>query len=747
MVKRFFATVRNRIILLVFLAMIPSLVLAVYEYRLNRARTERDTEGMVVRLMNSQTREERKSIEQTRQILAALAVLPTIGDSDSADCDDIFSALLPKYPLYSNFGLVKADGEIICSAIPTDKSVHLTAVFIQNALLTRDFSIGDYSRSQLNVIPSLDFGYPVVDKGGQVSSVVFASLNLQSLGELAAESTLPINSTMIMIDRQGTILMRDPDPSPWLGKSIAQTELGQEMLLRRQGVSEVSGEDGISRVYAYRPLSGLPENTLSMAVGVSNQQVYVEIEAVRNRNLVVLTLVTILSVIVTWEFSRRFISRPIEHLVHVTRLIEAHDLTARSGIPPGDGELSQLANALDQMAASLEGHEAEHLRFEKQIQFQLNRLRSLRSIDVAISGSTDMRVILNTLLLQVTNELQVDAADILIYDPGTLMLEYNIGRGFRNGVAEQAKLHMGQGQVSEAFLEGKIIDLLGRNIPNEIKRNSMMAEEGFVAGYSVPLIAKGQLKGVLDVYHRSSLNPEQEWFEFFDTLAGQAAIAIENATLFEGLRRTNLNLSLAYDSTLEGWSRALDLRDKETQGHTDRVTEMTVRLARRMGFEENELSNIRRGALLHDIGKMGIPDAILLKPGTLTDAEWKIMRQHPVYAFELLSPIAYLRSSLAIPYNHHEKWDGSGYPRGLTKEQIPLAARIFAVIDVWDALRSERPYRAAWSTEKVIEHIRSLAGTHFDPSVVEAFLEMVHENSSLASSTDKQSFIPSKQLA
>jgi len=207
-------------------------------------------------------------------------------------------------------------------------------------------------------------------------------------------------------------------------------------------------------------------------------------------------------------------------------------------------------------------------------------------------------------------------------------------------------------------------------------------------------------------------------------LAGQAAVAIDSARLFDGLQRSNADLVLAYDATIEGWSRALDLRDKETEGHTQRVAQMAEQLAREMGFSETLLMHIHRGALLHDIGKMGVPDTVLLKPGSLTDEEWVVMRQHPVHAFDLLSPIAYLSPAIDIPYAHHEKWDGSGYPRGLAGEAIPLAARIFAVIDVWDALRSDRPYRAAWPQAKALAHIKEGAGSHFDPKVVEVFLRM-----------------------
>jgi putative nucleotidyltransferase with HDIG domain len=182
---------------------------------------------------------------------------------------------------------------------------------------------------------------------------------------------------------------------------------------------------------------------------------------------------------------------------------------------------------------------------------------------------------------------------------------------------------------------------------------------------------------------------------------------------------------LAYDSTLEGWSKALDLRDKDTEGHTRRVTELTDRLARDLGIGEAERVHIRRGAMLHDIGKMGIPDAILLKEGPLSEEEWKIMKQHPDLAMSMLSSISFLRHALDIPYCHHEKWDGSGYPRGLKGREIPIAARIFAVVDVYDALTSDRPYRRAWSGEDALDHIRSGAGSHFDPDAASAFIQQI----------------------
>jgi PAS domain S-box-containing protein len=203
----------------------------------------------------------------------------------------------------------------------------------------------------------------------------------------------------------------------------------------------------------------------------------------------------------------------------------------------------------------------------------------------------------------------------------------------------------------------------------------------------------------------------------------QAQMALQSTNI--ALHQANQDLSEAYENTIVGWVMALDLRDHETEGHTQRVTEMTVRLARSLGCTDEEIVHIRRGAQLHDIGKMGIPDEILLKPGPLTEQEWEIMRRHPQYAYQMLSPIGYLNQALIIPYYHHERWDGSGYPQGLKGEEIPLFARLFAVVDVWDALSSDRPYRKRMNPKDVIEYLQQEAGKLFDRNIVEKFLSMV----------------------
>ncbi len=240
-----------------------------------------------------------------------------------------------------------------------------------------------------------------------------------------------------------------------------------------------------------------------------------------------------------------------------------------------------------------------------------------------------------------------------------------------------------------------------------------------------PLKIKDQMIGVLYVDNRARTGIFRDTdLELISAFANLAAVAIDNADLFDHLQKSNRELEDAYQATLEGWVRALDLKDKETEGHTQRVTLLTERLARSMGVDGDSLIHITRGALLHDIGKMGIPDSILLKPGTLTQEERAQIQQHPIYAYEMLKEIEFLRPAIDIPYCHHEKWDGTGYPRGLKGMEIPFAARIFPVIDVWDAMVSNRPYRQALPHEEVRQCIQADSGKHFDPNVVRAFMDM-----------------------
>ena len=355
---------------------------------------------------------------------------------------------------------------------------------------------------------------------------------------------------------------------------------------------------------------------------------------------------------------------------------------------------------------------------------QLARLSALREIDLTINSSFDLNLSLNILLSHAIKLLAVDAASVLLINTDLNTLKYAAGVGFRTNKIKDANVSFNGSLSGKVAKERRIVHIQNlADDPLNLLLTRYLKDEAFVCYYGAPLTVKGKIVGVLEVFGRSIMARDEEWFNFFTTLAGQAAMAINNIQLLEELQRANSELIVSYDATITGWSYALDLRDKETEGHSRRVTEISVNLARLLGVNKVELEHIRRGALLHDIGKMGVPDYILQKPEQLTDEEWVIMRKHPVFAYEMLSSIPFLKPALEIPYCHHEKWDGTGYPRGISGEQIPFSARIFALVDVWDALTSDRPYRPAWSRKRALKHIKEQSGKHFDPVVVKAFLK------------------------
>ena len=386
----------------------------------------------------------------------------------------------------------------------------------------------------------------------------------------------------------------------------------------------------------------------------------------------------------------------------------------------GQGELESIEGIIRDITA---GKKAEtHLKK------QMDKISSLHLIDKAITSSFDLRVTYQVLLDQVRQTLECDSGAILTFDADTNGFKYAAGVGFSTGERELQEITRNSPLATGAVISRKSVyeDLESKKFTSAQFMN-FIQKENFKQYWCAPMIVKGQTRGVLEVYQRSRIEPDFEWTSFLEALAQQAAIALDNSINFDGLRQSHQELLQAYDETLMGWIQFLDLRDEETEGHTLRVLDWTIKVAYMFGIKDEEMANVRRGAILHDIGKVGVPDSILNKPGPLTDEEWVIMRKHPVFAYEMLSQIAFLRPALTIPYCHHEKWDGSGYPRNLKGKEIPLPARIFAIVDVFDALTSDRPYRKAWKVSDAIDHIRKGVGTHFDPDLVEVCLATFSE--------------------
>jgi PAS domain S-box-containing protein len=363
---------------------------------------------------------------------------------------------------------------------------------------------------------------------------------------------------------------------------------------------------------------------------------------------------------------------------------------------------------------------SERRMSEKKIKIQIQRLSALHIIDSGIISKLPLDVLVNIILEQVITQLDAKAVVISLFDPKSNRFTTSFSKGLKT---TRLDFSLPEKLIQRIFSKSAPVRIDDLSSIQEIELSEHF-DENPKSLCCIRIDSNNRILGVLQVFHDHEISEDYDWCSYATTLAGQTAIALETLNLDEKLVKANSVLVQAYEETIDGWAKALDLRDHETEGHSRRVTEATVRLSHSFGFTDEEITYIRRGALLHDIGKVGVPDSILLKPAKLTDEEWVIMKKHPQYSYDLLSSIEFLKPSIDIPYYHHEKWDGTGYPKGLKREEIPMAARIFAVVDVWDALRSDRPYRKGWSADETKKYILSQSGTHFDPKVVEIFLMM-----------------------
>lgn len=400
-----------------------------------------------------------------------------------------------------------------------------------------------------------------------------------------------------------------------------------------------------------------------------------------------------------------------------TLLMNVVDSLSRSGNPIVSTALQDITR-VSQSLLLLEQTVSDQLKLKQ------SQLRALMSIGQVINSSRGLRRVLEEVMDSLISLMRAERGFLMLREP-TGELTVRIARGIAHVNLDEEAFKVSRTVVRNVAESN--MPVLTTNAQADPRFDAQMS----VAAYQlrsilcVPLKLKEELIGVLYVDNRAHAGIFKENdLELISAFADQAAVAIHSARLFEDLQESHRELQMAYQATLEGWVRALDLRDKETEGHTQRVTILTHRLARSMGVSDDMLVHITRGALLHDIGKMAIPDGILLKPGQLTDEERKVIQKHPVYAYEMLRPIDFLVPAIDIPYCHHEKWDGTGYPRGLKQDEIPFAARIFPVIDVWDALTSDRPYRKAMPHSEVRRIIQADSGKHFDPVVVKAFMEL-----------------------
>lgn len=417
--------------------------------------------------------------------------------------------------------------------------------------------------------------------------------------------------------------------------------------------------------------------------------------------------------------NQSFDSQSIHRQVEEMQVTLGRVMTRISRI--NDGNTSHVIRDLTQLSLSLTSMKNT---VSSHLQTNQRQIGALVGVGSVINSSLGLKRVLAEVMDRLIALMNAERGFLMLREAdGSLRVQ--VARGLDQEDVTEDKFNISNTVVKRVAEGGEVILTTNAQDDPRFGQQDSVAAYHLLSILCAPLKIKDQLIGVIYVDNRIHSGMfQQSDFELISAFANQAAVAINNAQLFDDLQESNEELEIAYQATLEGWVRALDLRDRETEGHTKRVTALTQKLAATMGVSDADLVHITRGALLHDIGKMAIPDGILLKPAQLSDDERKLIEKHPVYAFEMLSPIKFLLPALDIPHCHHEKWDGSGYPRGLKGEDIPFAARIFAVVDVWDALVSDRPYRKGIEPAEIRERIRKDSGMHFDPQVVEAFLKL-----------------------
>ncbi len=369
-------------------------------------------------------------------------------------------------------------------------------------------------------------------------------------------------------------------------------------------------------------------------------------------------------------------------------------------------------------------YQQEKEEAEGELKRRLAELEVLYNISSSLRYLESLEALLKMLLGQTLSALNTDTGSIWLTDLGNRKLRMLSASGWFTEL-DSLEVEPGEGLVGDTYLLDKPNIIPEFASDPRLNKNVLNQVPAGWGGVLVPIHSSKENIGVIAIAVPLPRELTGKEMKLLGSIAEMAGIAVHRIRLFEDLRAASEALVAAYHETIEGWASALELRDQETEGHSERVTALTLEMAKKMGIADDQLIHIYRGSLLHDIGKMGVSDTILLKPGPLDDREWEIMHQHPQYAYDLLARIDYLKPALNIPYCHHEKFNGSGYPRGLKADEIPLEARIFAVIDVFDALTSDRPYRLAWNREDAIKHIKKESGAHFDPQVVELFLDLI----------------------
>lgn len=693
-----FNTLRLRLMALAACSLLPILGLILVNWLAARSsasdlvRAETQRYGQLVWLALD------NELAHVHEVLSVMA--QTLPSNPDPDCGLLFADLLASMPRFQQIGLTNRDGDIVCSGLPLEAPVNIRdRLYFRQAMETGEFALGEYQVGRITGLPALNAALPLEAVPGEPQGVVYVALDLATFESLFAEVELPDQSTLLLLQPDGRVLARFPDPARWAGEFIDDSDFfAQLRAATPEDVTTLSGLDGVQRTYVQLTLLGHSPQAILLVVGVPGAPYVNQANTALRQSLVAYGIILGVALLAANWVAERTILKFFKPLLGaIEQLAEGGPRQVR--LPASHIlEFDRLAVAFERMASSLTDEMAGRQQAVYETQERLAQLAVLRKIDLAILAGAELTETLEMFAREVGRHLGSEKSWVVLESGGERWVS-------GDGLPAAAEVAIASASRSQ-----------------EIQR---MPEPDGNELLVIPLVLHEASVGSLVLMLNAGQEFSREQQEFAWMLAGQAAIAIDNARLLTALRASHARVRQAYDETIAGWAAALDLRDQETLGHSARVTELTLQLAAHMGLPADEQSHLRRGALLHDVGKLGIPDQILLKPGPLTAAEWTVMKQHPVYAYEWLAQIEYLRPALAIPRYHHERWDGSGYPEGLQGAAIPIAARVFAVVDVWDALTHARPYRAAWPLEQARDFLEANAGVLFDPELVAVFLEMI----------------------
>ncbi len=531
-----FSSLRARLLLLVLLSIIPALGLILYTASEQRRSAAAEAKDYALQLARSFSSSQNELIESARQLLIALARMPVVRDGNTAECSALFADLLKQYPRYNNFVATKPNGDVFCSAVPLSRQVNLAdRPHFQAAVRTRDLAISDYVIARTTGKAIISFAYPVVDSAGQIKAVVFAGVDLEWLNALVAKTDLPAGTTLTVIDRKGTVLARFPHPEKFVGKSMAEMPLIQTILSRAKGTAEVTGTDGVARLYGFSPLGDTGGAYVS--IGIPKDVAFAAANRILTRNLIGLGIVGALALLAAWFGADIFVLQRLKVLLDATTRLRGGDLKARSGLPYTEGELGQLARVFDEMAAALQNRQEQAKRSEEEIQRQLQRVTILREINLATTSTLDLHSVLNVLMEKIDLFLPYTAVLLWLFNWESGQLERAACWNLDEREWKQRGL-TGTPSLVQAAIEGET-PVVARNVQTDARTldPAFYRKHGLVSYLGVPLLVKGEVLGVLVFLTREEHEFGSEEVQFLSMVAGQAAIAIHNSQLHEETER------------------------------------------------------------------------------------------------------------------------------------------------------------------------------------------------------------------